>query len=237
MIKTSLSDRWAILGSTGSGKTHASMRIMDEMVKQTALKGNPIPVYILDTKIDKTVNARYNKEGIGVVYQGNDVPPIHKPQEVGAYYSIWRPLFDDFEMYDEFFFQVYQEARQGGRGAIIYIDELSSIKKGSNSNTMPRYYEVLQKQGRSIGQSGVGIINCFQSATWLPTDFLRNATHILRFRLGHDDDQKKMGKIAKRLKDEPLSDYGLLYKNMTIPIAKKGGEVMEFEKIEHFLGI
>lgn len=204
-VKIKLGDHFAVLGGTGSGKTTFSKKLILEFALATQGK---IPIYILDSKISGDFK-EFHKKGVGILYQGNSIPPIHDVEKFGAF-QIWQPEEDDFDLYNEWLKQIYQTRQP----CIVFFDELSSICKTNGSP--PRYYEILLKQGRGNYQS---IISCTQSPSYVPPSLLRQVMHVIRFRLNFSYDVKKiMSVMGKKVEEEPVDDYGFYYRNVSRPI-------------------
>jgi energy-coupling factor transporter ATP-binding protein EcfA2 len=217
------SDRYAVIGATGCGKTW----LVRELINKIAIGTNgDIPIIIIDSKQEGDFDG-FLQPGIGMVHEGNNIPDVHAIDD--HYIHIWQPVYDDFEMYEAFFEKMYYEKKP----AMIVIDELSNICKGTSGLQIPRYYDVLQKQGRARG-GGIGLITCTQAPTYVPANLFRQATHIFRFRLPDPYDTKKLDGMTGKT-GEPGDEFGFFYKDTRKPI--KTLPTKYYKDMQEFFGI
>lgn len=227
-IDVNIGDHWAIIGSTGTGKTVFTR----ELVSQYAYAGGGyIPIYVLDTKgqIDapeKSDFKEFFRPGIGKRHTGNKVPPPIAPKGKD-FFQVWTPLYDDFDMYDEYFKGIYQMKQP----AVILVDELSSVSK--NRGGVTRYHNILHRQGRGLG---ISVINNTQAPAYVGETVLREIMHIVKFRVNKPEDNKKLsGYMSRDVEKEPSDPYGFWYRNVTIPVAKQ--PISYYKNMQEFYGI
>lgn len=225
-LKIGVGDRWAVIGGTGSGKTVFDRALINTYVAQAEFSRRLFPVYILDTKISGDFDP-YARKGFGKLHQGNTLPKLFQPSPRHGAFLVWQPEEDDIDLYDAFFKQIYQARIP----AIVLIDELGSITNG-NATRFPRYYDILLKQGRGLG---IGLISNTQSPAYVPNNLIRQATHLVRFRLNDDYDAKK---LSSQLGSEygkgwePPDEHGFVYRNLTKP--RKTNPTLYYKDMQEF---
>lgn len=228
LIRFKLGDHWAIVGATGTGKTHFLRYLINTFAHAT--KGM-VPIYILDTKCPIAIPQKsdfksYMGKGIGRRVVGNEPPGMIKPKG-REFVTIWTPEEDILDMYDEFFRRVYKT----GRPALVVIDELSSVTTEQGRGT--RYYNILLKQGRGLEQS---MMNLTQSPSFIPQSLLRQAMHVIRFRLNDEYDSKKLkSAMGRSVEEEPEDEHGFWYRNVQVPVRKQKAEY--YPDMKDFFGI
>lgn len=227
-LNINIGDRWAVIGGTGSGKTWFDRVLLKTIVGQAAASGRLVPVYILDTKLQGDFS-EFTRPDIGQVARGNDLPKLLSPKERRPF-LVWQPEEDDLDLYDAFFKKIYQARRS----CIVLIDELSSITN-TNASRFPRYYDILLKQGRGMD---IGLISNTQSPAYVPANLVRQATHLLRFRLNDEYDSKKLAKqLGRQYGDEwnPPDEFGFLYRNLSRP--KLTNPTVYYKNMQEFFGL
>lgn len=230
-IRTKLGDHWAIVGATGSGKTQFVLQIVNTIARAT---GGFVPIYILDSKCPIAIPQKSDfkhlfrpKEGIGKRHIGDAVPPIIRPQG-RDFVQVWTPEDDeDKSKFDKWFHNIYKE----GRPAIVLIDELSTVTTEAGKGT--HYYNILLKQGRGLD---ISVISLTQSPSYIPQSLLRQAMHVVRFRLNDEYDSKKLRSAMGRvIEDEPKHEYGFYYRNVQVPVRKS--PAVEYKDMQEFFGL
>lgn len=225
-LEVKVGDRWVIIGATGSGKTWLSREILKFYYRATAGR---VPIYILDTKMQGDFKD-FQARSVGQTHKGNTLPPILK-KTGGKPFVVWQPEEDDFQLYDDFFKAIYQAGKLNRGPAIVYLDELSSITNGAGK--APRYYDILQKQGRGMN---IGLVSVTQSPAFIPANLIRQATHMIRMHLNDDYDVKKIVKaMGPEALDDPFDDFGFFYRNCTKP--KKKSPAVYYEDMKEFFGL
>lgn len=213
-IKMKLGDHWAVVGATGTGKTHWNDMLIRTIA--TATRGF-VPIYIIDSKAPikrpekSDFSFYFRNKKIGRRYVGNKLPPILRPDGTN-FVAVWTPEEDDLDMYDDFYKQIYQE----GRPALVVTDELSSVTTENGRGT--RYFNILLKQGRGLE---ISMASLTQSPSYVPQSYLRQAMHVVRFRLNDEFDAKKLTKaMGRAIEAEPEHEHGFWYRQVQVPIAK-----------------
>lgn len=229
-IKVKLGDHWAIVGATGSGKTQMALQLVSYLAQATH---GYMPIYILDSKCpvarpDKSDFKHWFRKGggIGKRWTGNNVPPIIRPRGKD-FIQVWTPEEDDLDMYDEWFKQIYKAAEP----AVVLVDELSSVTTENGKGT--RYYNIDLKQGRGLD---ISMINLTQSPAHIPQSLIRQAMHVVRFRLNDEYDSTKLVKsMGRKIEEEPPHEHGFFYRNVQVPVKKM--PAVYYEDMQEFFGI
>lgn len=219
-------DRWAIIGATGSGKTVLSRALLKFYYRAV---GGRVPIIIFDTKIADDFKEFEKRKDLTQIIKGNDPEKVlgvawKKP------FTIWQPEKDIREMYDAYFAGIYYSARKKRTASITYIDELSAIC--NKLGDAPTHYDVLQKTGRGTHN---GIISVTQSPSYVPSNLIRQATHMIRMQINDDYDLKKIVKsMGKESLEPPMDDYGFWYRNCTKPVRKQ--PAIYYPDYKNFIG-
>ncbi len=175
-------ERVAVIGKTGSGKTHL-MKAYARGFKN---------VMVLDTK---------------GTFKWDKVPVIRTLEELqkcGEGKFIYRPIDSEMnsDYYDAFFEFCYKR-----RNTVVFVDELAQIMESAN-DILPNWKNIMQR-GRELK---VGIINCTQRPTFVPRMTFSEAEHTFCFRLKLEDDRKRiaeyMGSDALTVR---LRKHGFIY--------------------------
>jgi GTPase SAR1 family protein len=210
-LDVSLSDRWYILGMTGSGKTTFAKRLMREL--RGLYPG--AAAYILDSK------GGDDFEGWPGVVDRQDPPGSVQPGHI----QVWRPPEDNASHYDAWL-EMILKAR---RPAVVYIDELSSLSTGGGGTNYPPALAKLLKQGRSLG---ICLVILTQEAAYIPRQIRTQATHLVKFRLQDDEHgQRQAARLLGQASiSEPTADYGFFYRRLN----PKPGSVIEYDGHDEF---
>lgn len=215
-IPVSLSDRWYILGMTGSGKTTFAQRLF------AALRGlYPYAhLYALDSKGGDDFAG-----WPGLVT--TDAPPAPLPparEGVGGV-QVWQPPMDDPDAYNAWL-EAILKARHP---AVVYIDELSSLASSQSGTAYPLALAKLQKQGRSLG---ICVITLTQEAAYIPRQIAKQATHFVYFRLQNDRHgvAQATDLLGFERPREPEAEYGFFYRRLN----PRPGPAVEYSGHQEF---
>jgi hypothetical protein len=173
--------RHAILGATGSGKTQAAQWHLSHR------RFDLIPWIIYNFKGDESIDA---------IPYIREVSLDRLPTEPGVYVTHPMPGEDD----DAVAAQMKGAWVTGDVG--IYVDEGYMIGKRNQS------FRMLLTQGRS---KGVPMIVLSQRPVWMDRFVFSESEFIQVFRLQHDDDRKTAGKFVPADFDEPMGEYESVY--------------------------
>lgn len=213
-IEASLSDRWYVLGVTGSGKTRFAKRLM-----RTLLALYPFAnLYILDSKGGDDFAG-----WPGLIPDQEPPAPLYRQGGI----QIWQPPDDDSADYATWLAGI-KEAR---RPAILLIDELSSLG-AHGSTSFPVQYARLLKQGRSLR---ICVVTLSQEAAYIPRQVSKQTTHLVYFRLSPDD-RHGITQAARLLgmpdgsNPEPGARFGFFYRRL-LPAS---GQAWEFSDLAEF---
>lgn len=195
----SLSDRWLVVGTTGSGKTTA----VRELLRQIHRFYHGLNVYILDSK------GVGDFDHMGGTVWNKDEPPDPLPPGSGRL-LIWQPSHDDLDAYDEWFGKLLKSPDP----FVLDIDELSSV--ASRNGDSPLNFQRLMKQGRGKRKS---VVNCTQELAYIPRQVVTQTTHTLRFQLLGEYDPRQGNRLVRRaVRDPEPPQYGFYYARMDKPV-------------------
>ena len=226
-INIKVGDRWAIIGSTGSGKTVLSREVLKVYYHATAGR---VPIGIIDSKAQGDFKQFESRKDLCQVLETNDASKVVKALWKKPF-TVWRPEEDDPEMYNRYFHDVYMSARKHRTASITFVDELSSIT--TSAGKPPRYYDILLKQGRGMNN---GLISVTQAPSFVPANLVRQATHIIRMQLNDVYDIRKLAKvIGPEALEPPPDDYGFWYRNCMKPVHKSPAQY--FGDFKDFIGL
>lgn len=201
LLRVSLSHRWAVTGTTGSGKTTFTKALIRRLRKLWPHAS----VYVLDSK-----KAGDFDTWPGIV-TGDHVPePI---RSAGGGVQVWQPDIGDMGAYDSWFRRILG-AHDRTRPAILMIDELSSV--APNRERSPDGLTLLYKQGRG---KAVSVVTLTQGVIDIPRNVLDQTTHLVRFRLQNDYDARRADRLLWRdgRPREPEAAHGFNYRRLDIP--------------------
>jgi hypothetical protein len=196
-LHLSLEDRWAIFGTTGTGKT----TLVQELMARLSLLYPMAARYILDSKGDDHFD-----DGEGL-WEGDDLPPIVQPGRQ----IIWRPSRDDVDAYTAWF-ETLLKSRQP---LIVYVDELSSLSRGPRSHC--EGYVKMLKQGRSLKQC---MISLSQETAGIPRQARNQVHHLIRMRLEDRYDAALLDRMLAgdpKPRREPARPHGFWYRRLDRP--------------------
>ncbi len=155
--------RGAIIGRTGTGKTHLAMFLIPTTGK----------LCVIDPK-------RTYEDSTLPVYKSPTWLWIFRPKRF-----IYRPSegdLDNIAAYNEVFRYCYEQFRPG----FIYIDDMIGIM---NKYTYPHYLKVCYMMGRALG---VTCLACFQRPVEIPGFLYSEANKLYVFHLHHPADVLKV---------------------------------------------
>lgn len=194
-------DTWTLVGVRGSGKTTFSKQLLPRL-RDLYTKS---VTYILDTK-----NQGEFDDIPARVVEGGDAPPPLLNEEGGI--LIWKYPLTRRNVLSKWFYMILQR----GKPAIVIVDELSNVV-GATGRDVPDGYVLLLKLGRA---AGIIVITGTQEAAYIPRQVLGQTTHLVRFHLQDEFDERKIARLlgfrgAQRYA-EPRYPYGFFYKRLDI---------------------
>jgi hypothetical protein len=177
--------RHAIVGRTGSGKTQAALWALQK-------RGYTVmPWIIIDYKGDPGIAKIPGLQEIGI----HGKPPKH----AGLY--VVRPLPDiDDETVDVFMMKIWSQENTG-----VYLDEGYMIGRFNKA------YRVLLTQGRS---KHIPIITLSQSPAWISPFIFRECEFIQSFHLQTPADRQRIGEFIPGADVQQLKKYHSYYWNV-----------------------
>jgi Cdc6-like AAA superfamily ATPase len=227
-VDIKIGDHVTEIGATGTGKTWFNRELIRRFILATE---GYMPVYILDTKCplkapEMSDFKEFFRPNIGERHTGSKLPKPIRPKGKN-FVQVWTPEEDIIEEYNEYFKGIYQ----AGSPAVVVVDELSSVS--STRGDITRYHNILMKQGRGLS---ISMINLSQSPSYIGQSIVRQAMHVVRFRLNDNYDSKKLnGIMGKAVEEEPQDPYGFWYRNVTIPVRKAPASY--YKDMQEFYGL
>lgn len=167
------SERWIIIGKTGSGKTEFCKYLLRIVVKKW-------PVIIVDPKelwLGKG-KGRHRKEWA----QGKEPGTIDKPHLVIKFNPKFRVQCiqpDDMDEDGRLARLCFTLLRRGD--AFIFFDETEGL---ATANSVPAYLRKIWKTGRAWN---IGAWACSQTPSGIPKIFKSQAEHFIVFKVGEED--------------------------------------------------
>jgi hypothetical protein len=177
--------RHAIVGRTGSGKTQAALWHLQKRDYTSK------PWIIIDYKGDENIAKIPGLRDIGI----KEKPPRHR----GLY--VVRPLPDiDDEAVDLLMKRIWENENTG-----VYLDE------GYMIGRFNKYFRTLLTQGRS---KHIPVITLSQAPAWVSPFIFRESEFIQSFHLQTPDDAKRIRQFMPNADIENLDDYHSYYWNV-----------------------
>ncbi len=204
------SERWIILGKTGSGKTQLAKHLLRIVAQK-------MPVVIIDP------NELWLGRGKGGRpedwAQKKEVGTIDKPRLVRAYNPKWhvqcfQPDVDGSEE-DEALVKLCNDIFRHG-GVFVYFDESEGIATATH---VPRYVRRLWKTGRA---HNIGAWVSTQAPKGIPRIFKSQAEKFITFKVGDEDVDITSGILhATKEEVEGLGRFEwMFYDNKTMDVAE-----------------
>lgn len=191
------SERWIIIGKTGSGKTEFCKYLL-------RLVAQKVPVVIVDPKEMWT--------GAYPHWESNHFAPgtIDKPHLVQGFNARFRVQClqpDEESSGDERLHDMcYDMLKRGNR--FLYIDETEGI---ATANSVPSGLRRIWKTGRA---KGIGAWVATQTPTCIPKIFKSQAEHFVAFKVGQEDVELVANIVhVARAEIASLKNYEWIYYN------------------------
>lgn len=208
-----LGEHFAIVGITGSGKTHMAKDLLEYLRRQYPHAKR----YVLDSTED-------GMDGIvgRMDYYGNKIPDLVRNS---AHTQIWTPDTDVPANYNSWFEKILY-AREP---AIVFVDEIASLTNGK-SGDVPDGFIKLLKQGR---KHDITVISLTQEIARVPLTMFRQMKHFILFRINNETYDLARARsylnVSKEDQRHPVGKYGFFYRRTDGDYSPK-----EFMHVQHF---
>jgi Cdc6-like AAA superfamily ATPase len=192
-----LGEHWIIVGKTGSGKTHFTVRGALEYLRK---QFPDVPRYIIDSTNDPKM-PQLVRDPLWIT--GNMPPDIIRDTRKTL---VWTP---DNSKIPKSYCDFFERLNDDRRPSIIVVDEIASMTKQAEDGL-----ETLFRQMRKHG--GTVLAETQQIAS-VDTVYFQQATHFVQFRMNPSDyDDRRSRNYLDITKDEqhvPMSHYGFFHRN------------------------
>ena len=201
-VELSLSDRFAFVGKTGSGKTVSTLLLVAMLLPFKFDPDDKLPwqIWWIDTKGDRRDYKRLIKWGFKRATQAPPAWPrlLFKVRPVNE--------ADDLDVPKQVQALAWKASR---RGKVIFIvDEYVSCVM--SSRTMGTGLKNIAQRGRGLG---VGMVGCTQEPTGVPRQLLSQATHEFLFNVTYRRDIKWCQEECEFYGDDgPPDKHGFWYR-------------------------
>ena len=191
-----LGEHWAIVGKTGSGKTHFAKDLLEYYRRRFP----DVKRYILDSTED-------GMEGVlaKIEVRGNKMPDLLNNAD---FTSVWIPDTDVPTTYNQWFEHILY-AREP---AIVFVDEIASLTNGKHTDPLDGFIKLL-KQGR---KHDITVISLTQEIARVPLTMFRQMTHFVLFRINNETYDMSMARkyleVDKEQQSNPKGQYGFFYR-------------------------
>jgi Cdc6-like AAA superfamily ATPase len=192
-----LGEHWGIVGKTGSGKTHFTLKgLLAYLQKQYPT----VPRYVLDSTADPKISSLIPD---ALIVDGNEPPDLLRDAKQT---QVWTPINSKIPDAYNRWFQRLNDAR---KPCIVVIDEIASIT-GKAEEGLEGLFKQLRKHGGTV-------IAETQEIAKVNTTYFRQLTHFVTFRINpetYDVTQaRKYLDIPKEEYHQPRFKHGFHYRN------------------------
>jgi hypothetical protein len=151
-------------------------------------------------------------------------PPLAEAEEGRPQIQVWQPLGRDINALDDWFAGIFYDSAP----SFTNVDEVLGVltRRGGEP---PFHFTVMQTQGRSRHKTMA--VN-MQELAYCPDDILKQATHIVAFRLVGKQEPLMRNKLLRRENRHhpPRKRYGFSYLRMDDPLM----EAIDYDGLEEF---
>jgi|SRR5271157_331942 len=205
-MKIDPSERWLLLGKTGSGKTELAKHFLRQV-------SNVYPVVIVDPNELWLGRGKGGRKGEWA--SRREVGSIDKPHLVQQFNAKWKvqclqPDEDELEKLDRLCFEAMKKG-----DIFIYFDETEGIATATH---VPKYIRMLWKRGRA---HHVGAWAATQVPKGIPRIFKSQAEHFVVMKVGQEDASVAAEIVHVAEKDvSTLKPYEWIYYNHNMDVGE-----------------
>jgi DNA helicase HerA-like ATPase len=212
-----LGEHWIIVGKTGSGKTHFTVKGALEYLKRQYPK---VPRYIIDSTNDPKMPQLVSDP---LWVEGNTPPDIiHDPRKT----LVWTP---DNSKIPKQYCDFFEKLNDDRRPSIVVVDEIASMTRQAEAGLETLFRQMRKHGGTVLAET--------QEIASVDGTYFKQATHFVQFRMNPSDYDDRRSRtyldIAKENQRSPLAEHGFFHRNTS-----KNGAMKEYSDFrEMFKGV
>lgn len=194
-----LGEHWIIVGKTGSGKTHFTIKGALEYLKRTYPH---VPRYIIDSTNDPKMSELV-KDPLWI--EGNAPPDILRDTRKTL---VWTP---DNSKIPKQYCDFFEKLNDDRKPAIIILDEIASMTRQAQDGVETLFRQMRKHGGTVLAET--------QQIAEVDGTYFKQATHYVQLRMNPSDYDDRRSRsyldISKENQKSPISKFGFFYRNVS----------------------